>query len=225
MKIKDIPTSERPRERLLLLGKESLSNEELLSIIIKTGTREKSVKDLALEVLKSVDDITLLSNVTINKLLEIKGIGTAKAIEILATIELGKRMNVKRKNTNNYKITTALDVYELVRDELIGRTQECFLVIYLNANNRIIERKILFMGTINKSIVHPREIFKNAYLVSASSIICVHNHPSGNKKPSREDINLTKALVEIGELQGIPVLDHLIVTEDDYFSFLDNHML
>lgn len=215
--IRDIPNSERPRERLMSLGVESLSNEELLAIILKSGTKNKSVKDLAREILSGVVKIERLKDYSINHLTSIRGIGKAKACDVLASIELGKRIYLITQD-KKYKIRTSQDVYNLMKYDLSLKPQECFYCIYLNNKNEVLERKLLFMGTVNKSLVHPREVFKYAYLSSASSIICVHNHPSNDVNPSKDDILLTEKLVEIGRIQAIPILDHVIVGNDTYYS-------
>lgn len=222
--IKDIKKDERPRERLVKYGPECLSNEELLSIILKTGTKNRSSKMLSLDVLSLINDIEDLSNITINRLLSIKGIGLVKAIEIIATIELGKRIYV-RPQKSKCKLSNPYDIYLSQKYLFVDKRQEYFYCLYLNNKNELIERRLLFMGTVNKSIVHPREVFKYAYLSSASSIVCMHNHPSGDVSPSKDDIMFTKALVEIGRLQNIPILDHIIVGEDNYYSFQDEGMI
>lgn len=222
--IKDIKKEERPRERLIRYGASFLSNEELIAIILKTGTRSRSVKVLANEILNLVDDISDLKDLTINKLLSIKGIGKVKAIEIIASIELAKRIYTTNKK-DRVKLTNPNDIYNSNKNIFLNMKQECFYCLYLNNKNELIERRLLFMGTVNRSVVHPREVFKYAYLSSASSIICMHNHPSGDVSPSRDDIMFTKALVEVGALQGIPVLDHIIVGNDNFYSFSDNKII
>ncbi len=220
--IKDIPLSERPRERLLAKGVEYLSNEELLAILLKTGTKDYSVKVLASNILKQLDDINNLKTISLESLIKIKGIGQAKACEILAAIELGKRLNEKITCINQIKVYSSDSIYEYYKDKLNDQKQEHFYCVYLDTKNHIIKDKLLFIGTINESLIHPREIFKEAYLSSASSIICVHNHPSGNVNPSNNDIIMTKQLKEAGQLLGIRVLDHIIIGKDLYFSFNDN---
>ncbi len=222
--IKDIKVNERPRERLLKYGAGSLSNEELLSIILKTGTKNKSVKSLSMDVLNLFDNITDLQEITVNKLTSIKGIGVVKALELIASIELGRRVFIK-KEEKKYKLSNPLDIFLTNKYLFTNKKQEYFYCLYLNNKNELIERKLLFMGTVNKSIVHPREVFKYAYLASASSIVCMHNHPSGDVTPSKDDIIFTKALVEVGKLQNIPVLDHIIVGEDNYYSFQNEGMI
>ncbi len=225
MKLKELPEQERPRERLEKIGKENLSNEELLAILLKTGTKGHSVKEVALEVLGSVDEIHELQDMTLESLSKISGIGKVKAIELIAAIELGKRIFLERKTKQKKKLKTAEAIYEDMKYLFHGKKQEYFYCLYFNNKQELIERKLLFMGTINHSIVHPREIFKEAYLRSASSIICVHNHPSNDINPSREDIHVTKKLVEIGKLNGILVTDHIIMGDEGYYSFFENNRM
>ena len=222
--IRDIPTSERPRERVLKFGVESLSNSELLSIVLRCGTREKSVKGLSLEIISMVGDISNFKDLTLNKLLSIKGIGYVKAIELISVVELSKRIYASN-DKNLIKINSSKDVFCFYKDLFLDKKQELFYCLYLNNKNYVIERKLLFMGTLNRSVVHPREVFKNAYLSSASGIICIHNHPSGDVNPSIEDKRFTKALVDIGNVQNIPILDHIIIGEDNYFSFMENNLI
>ena len=221
MMLKEIPISERPREKLVKYGRENLTDSELLAIVLKTGTKDCSVNDLAVKVIKELDGIENIKDVSLNRLIKIKGIGVAKATELLVLSELAKRINKKDIGEkivyNNPKI-----IYEHNKDIFDGLKQEQFYCLYLNSKKELIERKLLFMGTLNKSVVHPREIFKEAYRLSASSIVCLHNHPSGDITPSFEDIELTKSLVKIGKINGIPIVDHLIVTDDGYYSFYEN---
>ena len=219
--IKDIKKEERPRERLIQYGVESLSNEELLSIILKTGTKDYSVKTLAKLVLKEINDISSLKDMTINKLMSIKGIGKVKAIEILAALELGKRVYYLKKN-NDIILNNTTKVFEYFRYMLMYERQENFIAVYLDTKSRIISYKILFKGTLNTSCVHPREIFKYAFLESAYSIIVIHNHPSGEVDPSIQDIELTNKLFEISMVMGIPIIDHIIVGKEKSYSFYEN---
>ncbi len=225
MKVKDLPELERPRERLLQVGVENLSNEELLSIILKNGTKNKSVKEMSLEIIQQMNGITNFQTVTKEKLQTIKGIGLAQALTLLSVVELGKRIYLNQKNLLKVSFHTASDIYDYMKYELTEKKQEYFYCLYVNSKKELIERKLLFMGTLNRSIVHPREVFKHAYLCSASGIICIHNHPSGDITPSREDIHFTESLVELGKVNGIPILDHIIIGEDQYYSFYEEEKI
>ncbi len=218
--IKDIPLSERPRERLLKYGKESLSNEELLSIILKTGTKNYSAKELSNHILKNFKNIKEMKYITINKLTEINGIGEVKAIELLAALELGKRVYyVEQKE--KVLLNSSKKIYEYFKNIFIEEYQECFYALYLDTKSKLISYKLLFKGTINSSCVHPREVFKNAFLESAYSIIVIHNHPSGDPTPSKEDIKVTETLMQIGKIMAIPVVDHIIIGNNQYYSFYE----
>ena len=221
MFIKNIPNSERPRERLLEYGSDNLSNSELISIILKQGTKTNSVTDISCALLNMVGNITNLQNVTYEQFLKINGIGQAQALTLIACIELGKRIFMKVDNDKVF-FTNSLNIFNYMKYLLFDKKQEYFYCIYVNNKKELIERKLLFMGTINRSTVHPREVFKNAFLCSASGIICVHNHPSGDITPSIEDINFTKSLIEIGHVTGIPIIDHVIVGDCNYYSFFDD---
>lgn len=219
--IKDFPLEERPREKVKQYGINNVTNKELLSIILKTGTKNINVEDLALSILRKYK-LHELKDVTITELTKIKGIGEVKAIELLAAIELGKRINYKteekKKKLNNPEV-----IFQEMRYLFIDKKQELFYCLYLNEKQELIERKLLFMGTVNKSITHPREVFKEAYRLSASSIICMHNHPSNDLRPSKSDLEFTTSLVEIGKLQGIPVVDHIIVGDSSFYSFYEHN--
>ncbi len=219
--IKDIIKSERPRERLLNVGASSLSNEELLSIILKTGTKNISVKDLSRTVLNEIHDITNLRDITYNKLIKIKGIGSVKAIELLASLELGRRVYYTSLK-DKVKLNNSSIIFNYFKNLFINETQENFYALYLNTKMELISYKLLFKGTINTSVVHPREIFRHAFLESAYSVIVIHNHPSNNTTPSNEDTELTNKLFEIGNIMSIPLLDHIIIGKDNYYSFYEN---
>ncbi len=221
MKIKDLPDSEKPREKLIKFGVHNLSDSEILSIILRTGIKNYSVKDISLNLLKEIKEIKNLKNYNYYSLSKLKGIGSIKAMELAASIELGKRIflnDVKQKiKVNNTRI-----VFELYNDYFKDIYQEQFICLYLDSKKNLIESKILFIGTINQSIVHPREVFKYAYKLSSSALICVHNHPSGDVTPSSDDINFTTRLKEIGKIMGIEVLDHIIIGYNIYYSFLEH---
>ena len=219
MKIKDLPVLERPRERVITYGIENVSNEELLAILIKTGTKKHSVKEIANLVLNKIKTFHNLEHININSFLDIDGLGKVKTIELMSAIELGRRIFLLKNIQEKCIYNNADVIYQNNLYLFKGKKQEYFYCLYLDNRNNLIERKLLFMGTINRSVVHPREIFKEAYLTSASKIICMHNHPSGDVTPSAEDIRLTKSLIEIGKLQGITIADHLIISDDKYYSF------
>lgn len=222
VKIKDIPLDDRPRERLIEKGVETLSNEELLAIIFKTGTKGNSAKDLSREFLSKVGNIKNLNNINYEFLNKFKGIGKSKACDLLATIELGKRINREVDTIKNVKLTNSEIVYKFYREKIGDKKQEHFYCIYLDNGKKIINEKLLFIGTINYSLVHPREVFKEAYLLGASAIICIHNHPSGNPIPSRQDYEITNNLIEVGKILGVKVVDHIIICKNNYYSFLEN---
>ncbi len=221
IKIKDIPIYERPRERLIKYGVSNLSNEELISIIIKTGSKEHNVKELSSIILKELGSIKEFRNISINKLSGIKGIGVVKSIELLASIELGKRVYYEKEKIN-IKLNSSDKIYEYFKDIFIGEDQENFYAIYLNTKSMLISYKLLFKGTINMSCVHPREVFKYAVLESAYSIIIMHNHPSNDVSPSIQDEEVTQALMNLGKTMGIPVVDHIIFGNDKYYSFYEH---
>lgn len=220
--IKDIPILDRPRERFVKLGVNYLSNEELLSIVLKTGVKGHSVKDLSNNILKEIKDITDLKDISLNKLISINGIGKVKAITLLSACELGRRVYSVKDNIN-IKLNNSKEIYNFIKDKLIYKKQEYFYCLYLNNNNKLIEDKLLFIGTLNKSNVHPREIFKYAYINNSNKIVLIHNHPSNNILPSKEDILFTKKIIEIGRIQDINVIDHLIIGNNNYYSFYDNN--
>lgn len=220
MMIKNINPNERPRERLIKYGKENLSNEELISIIIRCGTKNISVKDVSSSLLSSLENIKDLRKININKLSTIKGIGKVKAITLIAALELGKRVYYEEESKLKV-IKDTKDIYDLLKYKLIYEMQENFYVILLDAKNKVISFKHMFIGTINKSTVHPREIYKYAIDNLAVAIIVAHNHPSGDVNPSEEDIETTNILISSGEILGIKLLDHVIISNNKYFSFYE----
>lgn len=222
---KNIPESDKPRERLYQYGSENLSDEELISIILKTGTKGMSVKEVSLKLLESVGDIKRLKDIGINTLMGINGIGRVKAIEIKAAIELGRRIYIENNKLGGVILNNSLKIYGYFKDLVGNKKQEYFYAVYVDTKGRYIDKKCLFVGTINNSIVHPREIFKEAYLLSANGIICIHNHPSGDPTPSKEDIMITRKIKEIGMIHGIKLIDHIIVGMDSYYSFYEDNKL
>lgn len=216
----DIPKSERPVERLIKYGEECLSNAELLAILIKNGKNGLSSKDLADVILRENDGN--LNMINFHNLSMISGIGVMKSACILAGLELGKRASKTITSLNSVSITSAQTVFDYYKNLFVNKKQEFFYCVYLDSSKIVIKEKLLFIGTLDYSLVHPREVFKEAIYVSASSIICVHNHPSGNVFPSRNDFDITNKLIEIGNLMGIKVVDHVIIGQDKYYSFLEN---
>lgn len=215
--MKDFPREERPRERFMNFGPESLSNQELLAILLRTGTKEESVLQLANRILIHFDGLRMLKGATLSELTSIKGIGKAKAIQILSAIELGNRIS-NSSFEDRYVIRSPEDGAKYVMNDMRFLTQEHFVCIYLNTKNQVLHKKTVFIGSLNASIVHPREVFKEALRHSAASVICFHNHPSGDPGPSKEDIEVTRRLVEAGKIIGIELLDHLIIGENKFVS-------
>lgn len=212
--------TERPRERLKQVGSKNLTDKELISIILRNGSKGKNATELALEILAEYN-LQELKEISLAQLTKLTGIGEVKAIEILACIELGKRIFLQKREKLK-KLTTAKEIWDDSKYLFSNLKQEHFYCLYFNNKQELIERKLLFMGTINRSITHPREIFKEAYRVSASSIICLHNHPSNDLRPSKEDIVFTETLVRTGQIQGIPILDHIIIGEETFYSFYEH---
>ena len=220
IKIKDLPESEKPRERAIKCGISTLSNEELLSIILKSGTKNSNVKVLASNILSNIKNINDLKNISLNRLIKINGIGKVKAIELLASLELGKRVYYINEKTK-IKLNNSQKIFNYFKDFFIDEKQENFYAIYLDTKSNLISYNLLFKGTINSSTVHPREIFKHAFLESAYSIIVIHNHPSGDSFPSNQDKELTEKLFNIGKIMAIPIVDHIIIGNNEYFSFYE----
>ncbi|MFT8322226.1 MAG: DNA repair protein RadC [Bacillus sp. (in: firmicutes)] len=215
--IRDFPDDERPRERFIKYGPESLSNHELIAILIQTGSKNESVLTLANRLLVHFDGLRLLKDASLDELMSLKGIGTAKAIQLLAAIELGRRVS-NLAYSDRYCIRSPEDAAKYMMNEMRFLTQEHFVCLYLNTKNQVMHKQTVFIGSLNASIVHPREVYKEAFRRSAASIICLHNHPSGDPSPSREDIEVTKRLVECGKIIGIELLDHLIIGENKFVS-------
>lgn len=218
--IKELPIEERPRERFKKYGVEALSNEELLSILLRTGTSNKSVKEVSIDVLRKIN-INDLVNYDFNTLKDIKGVGEVKAITIISAIEFGKRALSKSDLTK--QIRTGDDVYYLVKDDLENSLQEKFLVVYLDTKKYVISKKIIFVGTVNSSSITPRDVFREGVKLNSVSMILVHNHPAGSVTPSYEDIYLTNEFIKLGRMMGISVIDHLIVGKNNYYSFRESN--
>ena len=223
MKFRELPNEDKPRERLVLYGANNLNNEELLMILLKSGTKKYSVKDLANKILKDTGGISNLKNMTYQNLMKIDGIGKVKAIELVAIVELARRIYMEKNIKDIVSCTNPENIIYYFNSLFKDKLQEEFYVIYLDNKKNYLDMKKLFIGSISASIVHPREIFKEAYLVSASFIICIHNHPTGDPMPSNEDIDFTSKLYKLGNLHGIYLVDHIIVGSDCYYSFYENN--
>jgi DNA repair protein RadC len=222
--MKSLPEDERPREKLIRSGAESLSNVELLAIIVKSGIKNSSALDIAKEIFsRSGKGIHSLSDVSVEELCEIKGIGSSKASEIIAAIEFGRRIMVSKEE--KFKITSPTDISNYLMQEMGNLKKEHFNIVMLDNKNYIVEVHNVSIGSLNSAIVHPREVFKNAVRRSSASIILAHNHPSGITTPSKEDISITKRLLECGDIIGIKVLDHIIVGKNEYFSFKEQSII
>jgi len=217
-KIKNIPEFDRPREKLQKKGVKALSDLELLAALLGRGIKDRDVFQIARGILKLAEGD--FDNLTLEKLEKINGVGLAKACQILSAIEFSKRFLIK----DSIKIKSAKNVIKLV-EELRNKKQEYFLTFTLDGANNLIQKRIVFIGTLNQSLVHPREVFADAITDRAASIIFVHNHPSGNLTPSKEDKLITERLIKAGNIVGIKVLDHIIISKNGYFSFQAEGML
>jgi DNA repair protein RadC len=222
--IRDIPPHDRPRERMIAFGPQSLSNHELLAILLRTGTKEESVLQLSNRILNEFEGLRLLKDASLEEITAIHGIGSAKAIQLMAAVEIGRRIG-RLKYEDRFMIRAPEDAANYMMEEMRFLSQEHFVCLYLNTKNQVMHKQTLFIGSLNASIVHPREVFKEAFRRSAASIVCLHNHPSGDPAPSREDIDVTKRLVECGKILGIDVLDHLIIGEKKYVSLKEKGYL
>lgn len=219
--IKEMPKEERPRERLKYYGIDALSNWELIALLLRTGKKDMSVIELSKNVLYHLESLEDLKRITLEELLLIPGIKDAKATTLIAAIELGKRLqDIKPKE--KISINTALDVYHLLSTSLRDLEQEHFISIYLNTKSEMIKKEIIFKGTINQTLIHPREILRNAIKLSASHILFVHNHPTGDSTPSKADLVSTKQLKEASTLVGIHVVDHIIIGKNEFYSIMEN---
>lgn len=221
MKIKDIQKQDRPREKLMSYGASSLSVEELLAIIINNGTREYSAIDLAKQIVEKADGTRGLAEITLDELLKVKGIGHAKAIKIFASLELSRRV-AKSRGIQRYKIESPDTIAEIFMEELRYLKKEIVKVLLLDTKGAIVGDILVSEGSLTSSIVHPRELFKEAIVRSANKFILVHNHPSGDPTPSDQDIHITKRLLEVGELMGIELLDHVVIGDGEYISLKRN---
>ena len=225
IRVNDIPLNERPVEKLLQFGVESLSNEELLAILLRTGTKGENVIALSKRLLIELDGLDGLLNVSFEEASKIKGIKKVKACQIIAMMELFNRFKTLKSQKENLKISSPKDVSTLLINEMSNFKQEVFKLILLNTKNIVIGTKDVFKGTLNSSIVHPREVFKEAVQRGSANIIVCHNHPSGDPNPSKEDIDITLRLKECGNIMGIGLLDHIIIGNNKYVSLKEKGII
>ena len=221
--IKELPDTERPRERLIEYGTQSLSNAELLAIILRTGTQKQNVIDLAKQLLINYD-LKSLSQLSIGDLRKNIGIGKAKACQIIAAFELGRRV-ASNKNGNKLSMDNPKAVAEYFMPQMQILKQETFQCVYLNTKNKLIRHQLISIGGLNTNIVEPRDIFRCAISEGAASIILVHNHPSGDPTPSRDDIEFTQKLMRAGKIMGIKVLDHVVIGDGTWVSLREEGMV
>lgn len=222
--LKDLPAEERPRERLKKAGIDNLSLQELLALVIEKGQEGQNVLVVAQNVLASFGNLAKMKQASLEELQKVKGIGFATACKLQAAFKLGEKSLVFRDEQSG-KIKTPEDIYNLLKEELVGKKKEHFKLLSLSAGSRIINIEDISVGTLNASLVHPREIFYSAIKNSAASIILVHNHPSGEASPSEDDIETTKRIIEAGKIMGIEVLDHIIIGREGFFSLKKNELI
>ena len=220
MKIKDLPKIERPREKLAKYGPEKLSNSELLAILLRTGGKGMNVVEMANKILKKFSG-SGLAKADFKELKNTFGLGPAKACEIIACFELGRRL---LKNKQSALLLSPKDVWDELKD-LRDHKKEHFVIFFLDSRNQEIKREVISVGTLSASLVHPREVFEPAVRYLAAQIIIAHNHPSGDSEPSEDDLIVTKRLAEAGKILGIEILDHVVVTKKDFSSFKDKKLI
>jgi len=224
MKIKDLQREEKPREKLIEKGAENLTDTELLAIIIRSGGKNNPATNLSRELLSKFGGIKNLLSADIAELTNFKNIDIAKATAIKAVEEISKRyLNPPKEEDINIK--TPKDVYEIVRKDVLNKEQEYLFLVCLDSRNKLISKDILSKGTINETLIHPREIFKKALMKNACSIILIHNHPSNKSDPSEEDIKVTKRIFKAGIEMGIPLVDHLVVTNTGFVSMRAQNLI
>lgn len=222
--LNDLPIEERPRERLVKYGVESLSLQELLSLIFGRGVKGESVSNISQKLISTFSSLDQLSEASIEELKKIKGLGLAKACQLKACFEISKRLIKEEISNKNKKviIKSPKDIFPILKEKIINFHKEYFMVASLDNRNKVINIETVSVGTLNSSLIHPRETFEAAIKNHAGAIIICHNHPSGELKPSEDDLVVTQNLVKAGKLLGIEIADHLIITKDDYFSFKEN---
>lgn len=225
MKFSELPLDDRPREKMMIRGAHSLSDAELIAILLRTGTREKSVLQLSQELLSRYKNLAALSSLSMSALRFDKGIGDSKIAAIAAAFEISRRVQMQSRYLSEKKISSPSDIGEMFIPLLRDEMKEHFMVVCLSSSNRIIRYETVSVGNLNSSIVHPREIFKVAIENNSANIIIIHNHPSGNPEPSNEDIAVTKKLIEAGKIMDIQVFDHIIIAGNRFLSFVEKRLI
>ncbi|HQF42823.1 MAG TPA: DNA repair protein RadC [Ignavibacteriaceae bacterium] len=225
LKVKDLPADDRPREKLLLRGAQSLTDAELIAILLRTGTKGKSVIQISQEIISKETNLAQLASKTSADLIKNSGVGKNKAATLLAAFEISRRILSQTKWFSQKKITSPADVAEIFIPILRDEVKEQFIVVCLSSANKIIRYERISQGNLNSSVVSPREIFKTAIENNSASIILIHNHPSENPEPSNEDISITKKIVESGKIMEIPVFDHIIIAGNSYTSFVEKRLI
>lgn len=225
MRVKDLPLDDRPREKLMLRGAQNLTDAELIAILLRTGTKGMSVITVAQNLITGQGNLAVLASKPLNILTKNKGIGNDKAATLIAAFEISRRILSQSKWFSDKKITSPKDIADIFIPMLKDELKEKFIIVCLNSANKIIKIETISVGSLNSSVVHPREIFKAAIENSSASIILIHNHPSGNPEPSNEDIAITKKMVEAGKILDIPVFDHLIIAGNNYTSFVERRLI
>lgn len=214
---------QRPREKALRFGLESLSDLELVALILQSGHKNRSVFEIAFDVLKESEDLSKLANMHVNTLMGIDGIREVKALQLLASVELARR--IKKAKVYQAQIVKPEDVIEWFEYEFGNMNQECFVALYLDVRGKLISHRILFKGTLTESTVHPREVFKEAFLQNANAVLIAHNHPSGECNPSVSDLEITNQMVQVAKTMGVLLIDHIIVGANSYYSFKEHRYL
>lgn len=225
LKVKELPVADRPREKLILHGTQSLTDAELLAVLLRTGKVGKSVITISQELLLKYGNLATLASKTVPSLIQTHLMGKVQAATLQAAFEISRRIQSQSKWFAKNKITSPKDIADVFIPLLIDDVKEKFMIICLNSANKIIKFEVVSIGNLNSSIVHPREIFKIAIENSSASIILLHNHPSGNAEPSNEDVQITKKLVESGKILDIPIFDHLIIAGNSYTSFVERRLM
>ena len=223
MKVKEMEVEQRPREKALRYGLESLSDLELVALILQSGNKNRSVFEIASDVLKESEGLSKLMQMHVNTLMQIQGIREVKALQLLANVELSKR--VIKSKVYHASILKPEDVIEWFEFEYGVLQQECFIALYLDTKSKLIAHRVLFKGTLNESTVHPREVFKEAFLQNANSVLIAHNHPSGDCTPSQADFEVTYKMVHVAITMGVHLVDHIIVGQNQYYSFKEHKYL